>query len=123
MCIRFFSTIPASIRDKAIEGRSPGEKRKIVVSSNLAETSLTVKGVRYVVDSGLICQSEWDPSIASGSFPTKPHSQSGVRQRWGRVGPRRTRVGLPPVHRRAVPFASEEHAGRVQPRRTSRSSV
>lgn len=80
------STTPVNIRDKALEGRSRGEKRKIVISSNLAETSLTVKGVRYVVDSGLICQSEWDPAIASGSFPTKLHSQSGVRQRWGRVG-------------------------------------
>ena len=45
-----------------------------------------MKGVRYVVDSGLICQAEWDSDLASGSFPTKPHSQSGLRQRWGRVG-------------------------------------
>lgn len=80
------STTPKDIADKAIAARARGDKRKIVVSSNLAETSLTVKGVRYVVDSGLICQSEWDPQIASGSFPTKPHSQSGLRQRWGRVG-------------------------------------
>lgn len=80
------ATTPANIRDKALEGRLRGEKRKIVVSSNLAETSLTVKRVRYVVDSGLICQPEWDPTIASGSYPTKTHSQSGVRQRWGRVG-------------------------------------
>lgn len=74
------------VRDKALEARSRGDRRKIVVSSNLAETSLTVMGVRYVVDSGLICQPDWDPGLASGSFPTKPHSQSGVRQRWGRVG-------------------------------------
>lgn len=80
------STTPKEISEKAIAARSRGEKRKIVVSSNLAETSLTVKGVRYVVDSGLICQSEWDPDIASGSYPTKSHSQSGLRQRWGRVG-------------------------------------
>ncbi len=71
---------------KAIGARQRGDKRKIVVSSNLAETSLTVKGIRYVVDSGLICQQEWDPDIASGSYPTKLHSQSAVRQRWGRVG-------------------------------------
>lgn len=80
------STVTPDIRDRAIEARTRGDKRKIVVSSNLAETSLTVKGIRYVVDSGLICQSEWDPKIANGSFPTKPHSQSGLRQRWGRVG-------------------------------------
>ncbi len=80
------STTPKTISEKAIAGRSRGDKRKIVVSSNLAETSLTVKGVRYVVDSGLICQAEWDPDLASGTLPTKPHSQSGLRQRWGRVG-------------------------------------
>ncbi len=80
------STIDKTTADKATGARQRGDKRKIVVSSNLAETSLTVKGVRYVVDSGLICQPEWDPDIASGSYPTKPHSQSGVRQRWGRVG-------------------------------------
>lgn len=80
------STTEKSVAEKAIAARSRGDRRKIVVSSNLAETSLTVKGVRYVVDSGLICQSEWDPELASGSFPTKPHSQSGLRQRWGRVG-------------------------------------
>ena len=80
------STTEKTISGMATAARSRGQKRKIVVSSNLAETSLTVKGVRYVVDSGLICQSEWDPQLASGSYPTKPHSQSGVRQRWGRVG-------------------------------------
>jgi HrpA-like RNA helicase len=80
------ATTDKSISEKATAARSRGQRRKIVVSSNLAETSLTVKGVRYVVDSGLICQPEWDPQLASGSYPTKPHSQSGVRQRWGRVG-------------------------------------
>ncbi|MCL4864938.1 MAG: DEAD/DEAH box helicase, partial [Gemmatimonadales bacterium] len=80
------ATTDRGISEKATAARSRGEKRKIVVSSNLAETSLTVKGVRFVVDSGLICQPEWDPELASGSYPTRPHSRSGVRQRWGRVG-------------------------------------
>lgn len=76
---------PDAVKDKALAPSKQGT-RKVVVSSNLAETSLTVSGVRYVVDSGLICQSEWDPELARGGVPTKPHSQSGVRQRWGRVG-------------------------------------
>jgi len=80
------STTPKDTQERALEARTRGDRRKIVISSNLAETSLTVKGVRYVVDSGLICQSKWDPGMASGSFPTEPHSRSGVRQRWGRVG-------------------------------------
>jgi predicted RNA-binding protein with RPS1 domain len=80
----------SSLKDKekedALSARKKGEKRKIVISTNLAETSLTVEGVRFVVDSGLIAQSEWDPELAVGGIPTKPHSQAGIKQRWGRVG-------------------------------------
>jgi HrpA-like RNA helicase len=78
-------TDPATT-NAATAARSRGQRRRIVIATNIAETSLTVSGVRYVVDSGLICQSEWNPDIASGGLPTGPHSQSGMRQRWGRVG-------------------------------------
>lgn len=71
---------------KALERRRKGDPRKIVISTNLAETSLTVEGVRFIVDTGIIAQSEWDPDLASGSIPTKSHSQAGIKQRWGRVG-------------------------------------
>lgn len=80
------ASMEQEIIDTALAAREPGAKRKIVVSSNLAETSMTVAGVRYIVDSGLICQEEWDSEIVKGTFPSKPHSQSGLRQRWGRVG-------------------------------------
>lgn len=80
------SSTDKNITEKAVAARKRGQKRKIVISSNLAETSLTVSGVRFVVDSGLICRSEWDPEIASGGLPVLPHSQAGLRQRWGRVG-------------------------------------
>ena len=80
------SSLPAEEKRQALEARKKGDRRKIVVSTNLAETSLTVEGVRFVVDSGLIAQSEWDPSAAQGGIRTKPHSQAGIRQRWGRVG-------------------------------------
>jgi HrpA-like RNA helicase len=82
---QLLSSIDEPTKKKALAASKPGT-RKVVISSNLAETSLTVSGVRYVVDSGLICQDVWDPAIAQGSLPTIPHSQSGVRQRWGRVG-------------------------------------
>jgi HrpA-like RNA helicase len=80
------SSLPADDKRNALEARRKGDRRKIVVSTNLAETSLTVEGVRFVVDSGLIAQSEWDPNVAQGGIRTKPHSQAGIRQRWGRVG-------------------------------------
>jgi len=80
------STLPKDQQRKALAKRRKGDPRKIVISTNLAETSLTVEGVRFVVDSGVIAQSEWDPELAQGGIPTKAHSQAGIKQRWGRVG-------------------------------------
>lgn len=80
------SSLPKDKQKKALAKRRKGDPRKIVISTNLAETSLTVEGVRFVVDSGIIAQSEWDPDLAKGGIPTKPHSQAGIKQRWGRVG-------------------------------------
>lgn len=75
-----------AIQNKACAARHPGDKRRVVVATNIAETSLTIDGISYVIDSGLINQRVWDPETASGSVPTKPHSRDGVRQRWGRAG-------------------------------------
>lgn len=80
------STLPRARQTKALAARRYGDPRKIVISTNLAETSLTVEGVRFVVDSGLIAQSYWEPELAQGGVKTTLHSQAGVRQRWGRVG-------------------------------------
>ncbi|HQZ33543.1 MAG TPA: S1 RNA-binding domain-containing protein, partial [Ilumatobacteraceae bacterium] len=80
------SSLPKEKQKLALAKRKMGDPRKIVISTNLAETSLTVEGVRFVVDSGIIAQSEWDPELAKGSIPTKAHSQAGIKQRWGRVG-------------------------------------
>ena len=80
------SSLPEDEKKAALDARQLGDRRKIVISTNLAETSLTVEGVRFVVDSGLIAQSEWNPTVAQGGIKTKAHSQAGIRQRWGRVG-------------------------------------
>jgi HrpA-like RNA helicase len=80
------SSLEGAEKEKALAAQGKGDKRKIVISTNLAETSLTVEGVRFVVDSGLIAQEEWDPAVAQRGIPTIPHSQAGIRQRWGRVG-------------------------------------
>jgi hypothetical protein len=80
------SSLPTDIKEKALVAQVKGDQRKIVISTNLAETSLTVEGVRFVVDSGLIAQDEWNPQTAQGGVQTNLHSQAGIRQRWGRVG-------------------------------------
>jgi hypothetical protein len=60
--------------------------RRVILATNLAETSLTVDGVVYVVDSGLIKQSQWVTKHSATELSPIFHSQAGCRQRWGRAG-------------------------------------
>lgn len=84
--LRFFREAPEDEKKQAMAESTPGEKlRKIVIGSNLAETSLTLDGLVYVVDSGLICEEYFD-SAQGKQLPTILHSQAGCRQRAGRVG-------------------------------------
>jgi HrpA-like RNA helicase len=66
----------------------PRGRRRVLIASNIAETSLTIIGLRFVIDSGLINQTEWDLSAARQRVAATGHSQDGLRQRWGRVGRR-----------------------------------
>ncbi|MDP3764012.1 MAG: ATP-dependent RNA helicase [bacterium] len=69
----------------------PGE-RKVVVATNIAETSITVEGVVYVVDGGYIKQLNFHPEMGIESLDVVKHSQSGCDQRAGRAG--RTQAGV-----------------------------
>lgn len=60
--------------------------RKVIVATNIAETSVTVPGIRHVIDSGLIKQIEFDPSIGIETLAARPHAKSGCVQRAGRAG-------------------------------------
>lgn len=62
------------------------DKRKIVIATNIAETSLTVPGIVFVIDSGLIKNMEYDPHSGINSLITKPHAKKGLEQRMGRAG-------------------------------------
>lgn len=59
---------------------------KIVVATNVAETSLTIPGIRYVVDTGLARISQYLPGARINSLPIRPISQSSADQRKGRCG-------------------------------------
>jgi len=61
-------------------------KRKIVVATNIAETSVTVPGIRYVIDTGLIKQINYNPSSGIETLQICRHSKSGCIQRAGRAG-------------------------------------
>ena len=60
--------------------------RKIIVATNVAETSLTIPGIKYVVDTGLARIPEYSPRTRTTSLPVSPISQSSANQRLGRCG-------------------------------------
>ncbi len=60
--------------------------RKIIVATNVAETSLTIPGIRYVVDSGLARVSQYNPRTRTTALPVEPISRSSADQRMGRCG-------------------------------------
>ncbi len=62
------------------------EQRKIVVATNIAETSLTIPGIRYVIDSGLARMSRYNPRTRTKRLPVEKISQSSANQRKGRAG-------------------------------------
>ncbi len=63
-----------------------GEKRRVLVATDIAETSHTLDDMVYVIDSGYIKKIDWDPDNEISTLPSRRHSQDGCRQRWGRVG-------------------------------------
>ena len=102
------ASTPKGTSDKALAARIRGDRRKIVVSSNLAETSLTVEGVRYVVNSGLICEEEWDPPNRQRIAADKATQSVGLAATLGPVAGC-PRVGLPTLYRRPVSFVTSQH--------------
>ncbi|HCF9826541.1 TPA: ATP-dependent helicase HrpB [Pseudomonas aeruginosa] len=74
-----------SAQRAAIEPAPPG-KRKIVLATNIAETSLTIEGVRVVIDSGLERVPRFDPSSGMTRLATQRISQASAAQRAGRAG-------------------------------------
>ncbi|MBI5385887.1 MAG: ATP-dependent RNA helicase HrpA [Verrucomicrobia bacterium] len=65
---------------------APGPRRRVVVATNIAETSLTVPRIRYVVDAGLARINRYHPGTRSNRLPIEPISQSSANQRKGRCG-------------------------------------
>jgi ATP-dependent helicase HrpA len=65
---------------------TPSARRKIVIATNIAETSLTLPGIRYVIDAGLARISRYNPRTRIRRLPVEPVSQSSANQRKGRAG-------------------------------------
>lgn len=70
----------------------PSKARKVIVATNIAETSLTIPNIRYVVDTGLARLSRYNPKSRTKRLPIEPIAQSSANQRAGRAG--RVRSGV-----------------------------
>jgi len=70
----------------------PGPRRRVVLATNVAETSLTVPGIRYVVDPGNARISRYSARLKVQRLPIEPISQASADQRKGRCG--RTAAGI-----------------------------
>ena len=71
---------------------SAGPQRRVIIATNIAETSLTIPRIRYVIDAGLSRLSRYNPRTRTKRLPVEPVSQSSANQRAGRAG--RVRDGI-----------------------------
>jgi ATP-dependent helicase HrpB len=82
---KLYGTLSQSAQDLAILPE-PSGKRKIVLATSIAETSITVEGVRIVIDSGLTRISRFSPRTGMAHLETVKVSRGGANQRRGRAG-------------------------------------
>lgn len=80
-----YSSLPRADQD-LVFSPTPRGKRKVVISTNIAETSLTLEGVVYVVDSGFSKQQFYNPISDIENLVVAPISKASARQRAGRAG-------------------------------------
>jgi ATP-dependent helicase HrpB len=84
-----YADLPFAEQERAI---LPGPRRKVVLATSIAETSLTIEGVRVVIDSGLARRAEHHAAAGMGRLVTVPVSRAEAAQRAGRAG--RTAPGI-----------------------------
>ena len=89
--VPLFGALDAAVQDRAI-APAPKGMRKVVLATSIAETSLTIEGVRIVVDSGLARVPRYEPDIGLTRLETVRASRAAVDQRRGRAG--RTEPGV-----------------------------
>ncbi|AWM11348.2 ATP-dependent helicase HrpB [Bradyrhizobium symbiodeficiens] len=89
--VPLFGALDAAVQDRAISP-APKGMRKVVLATSIAETSLTIEGVRIVVDSGLARVPRYEPDIGLTRLETVRASRAAADQRRGRAG--RTEPGI-----------------------------
>jgi ATP-dependent helicase HrpB len=87
--VPLYGDLPSEQQDAAL---LPGPRRKVVLATNVAETSVTVEGVTGVIDTGLARELVYDPGVGLDRLRLVPISRASADQRAGRAG--RTRPGV-----------------------------
>ncbi|XP_074598255.1 DEAH-box helicase 15 isoform X2 [Brevipalpus obovatus] len=95
-CIPLYSTLPPNMQQRIFEPAPPNKPngligRKVVAATNIAETSLTIDGVVFVIDPGFAKQKVYNPRIRVESLLVSAISKASAQQRAGRAG--RTKPG------------------------------
>ncbi|WP_373085227.1 ATP-dependent helicase HrpB [Sneathiella sp.] len=83
--VPLYGNLPQKEQDRAILADAEG-RRKIVLSTDIAETSLTIEGVRIVIDAGLARYPRFDPNSGMSRLETRRVSRASADQRRGRAG-------------------------------------
>ncbi|XP_063926272.1 pre-mRNA-splicing factor ATP-dependent RNA helicase PRP16-like isoform X1 [Zophobas morio] len=116
-----YSQLPSDLQAKIFQ-KAEGNSRKCIVATNIAETSLTVDGILYVVDSGYCKLKVYNPKIGMDALQVFPVSQANANQRSGRAG--RTGQGTAFRLFTATQYANELLPGTVpEIQRTNLSNV
>ncbi|KAK1736344.1 pre-mRNA-splicing factor ATP-dependent RNA helicase PRP16 [Skeletonema marinoi] len=85
LILPMYSQLPADLQAKIFDA-APDGVRKCIVSTNVAETSLTVDGIKYVIDSGYCKLKVYNPKIGMDALNVTPVSRANANQRSGRAG-------------------------------------
>ena len=109
--VPLYGGLDPATQDRAISPAKPG-RRKIVLATSIAETSITIEGVRVVIDSGVARVPRYEPDVGITRLETVRVSRASADQRRGRAG--RTAPGIcyrlwdEPETQGLVPFAEPE---------------
>ena len=85
LILPIYSALPSEIQSQVFDPAPPGA-RKAIVATNIAETSVTIDGIYYVVDPGFVKQNVWNPRLGMDRLQVTPISQNQATQRAGRAG-------------------------------------
>merc|ERR1719266_1721454 len=80
-----YSALPSEMQSRIFDPAPPGS-RKVVIATNIAETSITIDGIYYVIDPGFTKQKVYNSKTAMDALVVTPISQAEAKQRAGRAG-------------------------------------